>query len=285
MRRTRGARCSADVGSRDPQNRGVTPVDELARRLLRKARAGTVLGMTNQPGALASLYGGTDKGTHGYLEHYRRHLGPLRHRRNLLFEIGVGGYDSPSPGGSPALWRDYLPRSVIVGLDLHPKTARLGRRVHLTQVDQSDSVGLTSVVTEYGRPNIVIDDGSHMGDHVIASFRTLWPLLQPGGLYVVEDLSTSYYPGFGGGDPPPRRSAVGLLQSLADDVQSLDPTFSQNPEWGQRRAPDHQGASGVHIYPGIAFIEKARAVGSATRGGGQQPAAPGDAGRPRRSAP
>lgn len=39
----------------------------------------------------AFLYRGTDKRTHGYLAPYRRHLGPLRYRKNRLLEIGVGG--------------------------------------------------------------------------------------------------------------------------------------------------------------------------------------------------
>lgn len=230
---------------------------DLAQRLARKARLGKVLGATNHPDALAALYGGTDKRAHGYMPHYRRHLGPRRGKRNLVFEIGVGGYDSSSPGGSLALWRDYLFLSTIVGVDIHWKSAKLGPRVHLVQGDQSDSKSMQSLVTDYGRPDVIIDDGSHVGEHVIASFTTLWPLVRAGGLYVIEDLSTSYYPSFGGSDPPPARSALGLAQLLLDDVQALDATFFEMPEWGRRRPAVHDDVMAVHCYPGIVFAEKA----------------------------
>ena len=32
-----------------------------------------------------------------------------------------------------------------------------------------------------------------------ASFNALWPQLSDGGLYIVEDTHSGYWPGFGGG--------------------------------------------------------------------------------------
>jgi Methyltransferase domain len=227
------------------------------RRVARRARFGVALAMFNAPQPLAALYAGTDKVAHGYLPHYRTHFGPRRFKRNLLVEIGVGGYDSSSPGGSLAVWRDYLPRSTIVGLDLHAKRVRLGQRVHFMQANQNDVADLAQVLERHGQPDIVIDDGSHVGEHIITSFRFLWPVLQPGGLYVIEDLSTSYYPSFGGDNPAPPTTGIGLLQSLVESVQAQDPTFVEHPEWGDRPIPVDRGVAAVHVYPGIAFIEKA----------------------------
>jgi hypothetical protein len=36
--------------------------------------------------------------------------------------------------------------------------------------------------------NVVIDDGSHWDQHQLATLRNLWPLLKPGGYYVIEDV-------------------------------------------------------------------------------------------------
>ena len=231
------------------------------RQLARRSHAGVALGVANDLRHLVELYGGTDKGEHGYLSYYERHLGPYRLRANRLFEIGVGGsvdgsYSHPTPGGSLAVWRDYLPRTAIVGLDIEFKNVRLGPRVSFEQVDQKSHADLERVVDKHGPPNIVIDDGSHIGGHIIATFEFLWPRLPAGGLYVIEDLSTSYYPRFGGGDPAPHDSGVGLLGVLIDSAQALDPTFRRHPTWGTRSTPNYPRVAAVHTYPGIAFVEK-----------------------------
>lgn len=44
-----------------------------------------------------------------------------------------------------------------------------------------------------------MDDGSHINAHQIKTFELLWPHISDGGLYIVEDCHTSYWPGFGGG--------------------------------------------------------------------------------------
>ena len=123
------------------------------------ARSGTVL-----PLDLAfRLYGGTDKWLYGYCGPYRHHVGSRRRHRNLILEIGVGGYDrAESGGGSLRVWRDCFPLSKIVGLDLHEKNVDLGSRVTVVQGDQANEADLMRVVGVLGGPpNIVIDDGSH----------------------------------------------------------------------------------------------------------------------------
>ena len=46
---------------------------------------------------------------------------------------------------------------------------------------------------------MVIDDGSHVSRDVINSFINYFPLLQPGGIYVVEDAHCLYMDAYGGG--------------------------------------------------------------------------------------
>jgi hypothetical protein len=181
----------------------------------------------------------------------------LRLHRQTVYEIGVGGYDSQYPGGSLRIWRDYFLRSTIVGLDIVVKKIRWGDRVKFEQVDQSSAEDLARVVGTHGAPAVVIDDGSHVGEHIWASFEYLWPLLPSGGVYAIEDLSTAYYPSHGGSDPVPSGSSVALLQELTDAVQALDPTFALKPEWGFRSAPRFADVASLAVYPGIAFIEKA----------------------------
>ncbi len=68
-----------------------------------------------------------------------------------------------------------------------------------------------------GGVDIVLDDGSHVGSHQRTSFETLFPLLNEGGIYLIEDLHTSYWTHFEGSYLS-RRSAVAMCKTLIDDM-------------------------------------------------------------------
>lgn len=63
---------------------------------------------------------------------------------------------------------------------------------------QVDPDLLDDVVRNAGRLDIIIDDGSHLNEHVLTTFHHLFAKLAPGGLYLVEDTQTSYWPGYAG---------------------------------------------------------------------------------------
>jgi hypothetical protein len=59
---------------------------------------------------------------------------------------------------------------------------------------QEDPEVLQEIVSKNEGPgfDIIIDDGGHTMKQQQDSFRVLWPLVRPGGLYFIEDLETSY---------------------------------------------------------------------------------------------
>jgi hypothetical protein len=61
-----------------------------------------------------------------------------------------------------------------------------------------DESFLGKVLEETGPLDIIIDDGSHINRDVLTSFHYLFPGLRTGGFYVIEDLQTAYWPGYGG---------------------------------------------------------------------------------------
>lgn len=130
-----------------------------------------------------------------YFPVYERHLKDYINKSIVLFEIGV------DRGGSLQMWEQYLgPFALIVGLDNNPECAcpdKSQRRIRIG--DQADVKFLQRVVTEFGNPDIVIDDGSHIMADIHASFDFLYPLLNNNGLYIVEDLHTAYWDEYGGG--------------------------------------------------------------------------------------
>ena len=132
---------------------------------------------------------GTDKSSkgHGYLDFYARFLEPWRQSPVRVMEIGVFN------GASVRMWRDYFPKGQIIGVDIDPRTqAYAGERIEIHWGDQGDPAALAQLALRLGPLDVIIDDGSHIWPHQIQTLQALLPCLRPGGLYILEDLHTSY---------------------------------------------------------------------------------------------
>ena len=99
------------------------------------------------------------------------------------------------------MWKQYFgPYSVIVGLDIDPVCQQVAEdQIHIRIGNQSDTDFLQRVLDEFGTPDIIIDDGSHMMQDMRKSFLYLYRRLPDNGVYIVEDMHTCYWPDFGGG--------------------------------------------------------------------------------------
>ena len=202
---------------------------------------------------LATLHRADKWNSHWYAQHYDRHFLHLRGEPINLLEIGVGGYSEPDQGGaSLCMWRDYFPRARIHGLDLHPKTGLEGDRIRIFQGDQTDRACLEALVAETGPLDIVVDDGSHVSAHVIATFEILFPLLRSNGMYAVEDVQTSYWPSWGGSlDRDASTTSMGFLKQRVDGLNYPElPDPSYVPSYFDRNIV------GVSFYQGLAIIQK-----------------------------
>lgn len=194
--------------------------------------------------ALAVLWD-TDKGPrhHRYTAEYARHLRLRRRSIQSVLEIGVGGYGNLRSGGqSLYMWRNYFPRATVYGLDVHRKQLESNVRVATIEVDQSDRASLERALVACPVFDLIVDDGSHVGAHVITSFEFLFPRLRPGGIYAIEDVYYAYDPRYGGGPPGSDGTALALAKDLLDAVN---------------REPKRVAA--LHAYPGLVLIEKSRA--------------------------
>ncbi len=197
---------------------------------------------------------GTDKeGPHSYTGPYERHLERFRDLPITLFEIGVGGYaDERYGGASLRMWKDYFPAGRIIGLDIEDKRHFSQERITILQGDQGDAAFLEDVARRYGPFDVVIDDGSHRCHHVLASFAALFPHVRDGGVYVIEDLQTSYWTDTGGSSTPNTPgTSMTMLQRLTDGLNYAE---FELPDY----APSYTDlwVSSVAFYHNIAFIEK-----------------------------
>ena len=199
--------------------------------------------------ALAEKYK-TDKGLwhHGYTPHYHRHLQHLRQTAKCVLELGIGGYEYPDRGGeSLRMWADYFNLAEIHGVDIHDKSGikkRVGIHTHIGS--QDDVNFLVDLVGKIGNPDVVIDDASHINSLSIRSFQILFPMLKPGGIYICEDVETSYWPehGYGGSADITtlnENTAVNYFMRLVHKINLKE------CEWPIKS---------IHSYPGTVIIEK-----------------------------
>lgn len=171
--------------------------------------------------ALATVYNSDKWGTHEYAARYEAMFARIRRRPINVLEIGIGGYDDPERGGgSLRMWRTYFPRGHIYGIDVYDKAPHDESRIKTFRGSQADEAFLASVVSQIGPVDVVIDDGSHVNEHVLAAFAFLFPRLSAQGIYVIEDAQTSYWEEFGGTstDLGARSTTMGFFKSLVDGV-------------------------------------------------------------------
>ncbi|MCP2260707.1 hypothetical protein LX15_004427 [Streptoalloteichus tenebrarius] len=195
-------------------------------------------------------------GTSWYTPHYHRFFQTLRERPVKILEIGIGGYADPNAGGaSLQMWKRYFPRGLVYGLDIADKSGIDTRRVRTFRGDQGDPEFLRRVIREIGPVDVVVDDGSHFCHHQIISFQTLFPHVAAGGFYAIEDLLTSYWPGFGGSstEPDNPRGTVGYLKSLVHGLNheeflldDYEPSYTD------------LNIVGIYFAHNVAIVEKGR---------------------------
>ena len=149
---------------------------------------------------LANTYH-SDKGTkrcyekegprHFYSPVYNSYFDKIRLNKLNFLEIGIGGLTGPSL----KIWYKYFPNSKIFAIDIDDFARLNNDRVICLRGDQSNREDLKHAMEKIGMPlDIIIDDGGHYMNQQQISFGFLFKYLKPGGLYIIEDLHTSYWP-------------------------------------------------------------------------------------------
>ena len=130
---------------------------------------------------------GTDKSViyHNYLNKYEFILSKYVDEPITLLELGVLN------GASLRMWKDFFATGRIVGVDIDARCSRyeedridviigdLGQREFIDRLTSLD-------------PQIIVDDASHRWSHQINALCNLFPSLKSGGVYILEDITTSF---------------------------------------------------------------------------------------------
>lgn len=182
-----------------------------------------------------------------YFPVYERHFAPWRNRTTTFWEIGV------NTGASINMFQRYFgPLARIVGIDIRPECRSLNGKpgLHVRIGNQSDPKFLKEVIDEFGIPDIVLDDGSHVASDVWNTFQFVYPQMLKNGVYIVEDALAQYREETGGGPTHPD-NFVNRSKVFVDQLNAR-PTYRT----GVVRDPMLSGTASVCFYTGMVVFEK-----------------------------
>jgi len=129
--------------------------------------------------------------SNNYYEIYESHFKAIKNSPLNIVELGV------FEGKSTKTFATYFRYSRILALDIELREIDFSpyRNVVYAKCDQNDQMALTDIckTTFPSGIDLVIDDAAHIGFYSLSSFFSLFPLVRPGGFYVIEDWGTGYW--------------------------------------------------------------------------------------------
>ncbi len=161
-------------------------------------------------------------------------------------EIGV------FQGGSLQMWKDYFgPQAKIIGVDIDPRCKELEEdNIEIYIGSQSDRKFLRDLKSKIPRVDILLDDGGHTMRQQIVTFEELFDHVKPEGLFLCEDLHTSYFLEYGGGN---RRPGT-FIEYSKRWIDQLHGWFSE--ESGFKVDNISKSINSVHYYTSMVVVEK-----------------------------
>ena len=159
------------------------------------------------------------------------------------------------PGASYYTWLEYLPSVDLYYIESDAAcAAKYGHETanaHVFTGDQADASFLMRFAAETaqdGQFDVIVDDGGHTMKQQLTSLMHLWPTVRPGGIYVIEDLQTSYQEGYGG-DPMTtggtKHTTIKHLFQIVDDIMT-----------GRNSLPISRDVLSVDCMPEICTLRK-----------------------------
>jgi hypothetical protein len=195
-----------------------------------------------------------------FLRRYDRLFSELTTAAPVIVELGV------HTGASLRLWREVFPQALVIGFDAQPPASGVPGCV-LVQGQQDNRADLERIRGHASIFDFIIDDCSHLARPTRLTFDTLFPHLRHGGIYVIEDWGTGYWPTWPDGASPGSENhsagMVGLVKQLVDvvGIPAMNRLSSPPPiheaNWSTKNSPFEW----VMFYPGMACVKKALPIG------------------------
>lgn len=182
-----------------------------------------------------------------YFDIYDSHFSRFRGSDVHVVELGV------SQGGSLQMWKQYFgPHARIFGVDINPLCKAFEEeQIQIFIGDQGDRAFLRSLKEVIPRIDVLIDDGGHTMRQQIHTFEELFPYIDANGVYLCEDLHTSYWPDWGGGYRK-RGTFIEYSKELVDRIHAWHYAGASQSEITEFTRSAHS----LHYYDSVLVIEK-----------------------------
>ena len=181
-----------------------------------------------------------------YFDIYDFWFRKFKNKPITIVEIGI------FQGGSLAMWRDYFGSEArIIGIDINPQCKQFeSEDIEVFIGSQADRDFLRFFKKQVPQIDILIDDGGHTMEQQIITFEELYNHISSEGIYLCEDLHTSYWKDYGGGYRSPEsfieysKNFIDLINAWHSKEKDLIPTNFTRSTYG------------LHFYDSILVIEK-----------------------------
>ena len=185
---------------------------------------------------------------HHYFEIYDRHFSRFRGEPITVVEFGV------SQGGSLRMWKEYFGEKVqLIGVDINPDCKRFeAPGVRIVIGDQQDRAFLREFTKTLSSPiDVFIDDGGHTMEQQIRTYEEVFGFVSPYGVYLIEDLHTSYWKKWGGGYRR-KRTFIEYSKNFIDSINAWHSEQTDKLSVSDFTKSVHS----LHYYDSILVIEK-----------------------------
>jgi hypothetical protein len=155
-----------------------------------------------------------------YFPIYENLFNKYRNKKITFVEIGI------LDGGSLEIWKKYFGEDArIIGIDNNPECKKFDNpNFEIYIGSQSDKNFWRQFYNKVGKVDIILDDGGHTNDQQIISLTESVNNINNGGLYVAEDVHTSYLKHYGN---PYKYSFVNFTKKLIDDINFTYPNLDR----------------------------------------------------------
>ena len=182
-----------------------------------------------------------------YFAIYDRHFSRFRGTDVHIVEFGV------AQGGSLQMWKQYFgPNAKIFGVDINPHCKKLEEeQIEIFIGDQEDRIFLRSLTEMIPKIDILIDDGGHTMKQQINTYEELFSHIDKNGVYLCEDLHTSYWPEWGGGYKK-RGTFIDYSKNFIDYINAWHSVQTSKLSVTEFTKSVHS----LHFYDSVLVIEK-----------------------------
>lgn len=182
-----------------------------------------------------------------YFDIYDRHFAKYKGQKITVLEFGV------YHGGSLKMWQNYFgPKARIIGVDINPECKKIkGKNIEIYIGDQEDRVFLKKLMKKIGKVDVVVEDGGHTMKQQIHTFEEVYPNVSENGVFLIEDLHTSYWKNYGGG----YRKAGTFIEYAKNLIDELNAWHSMDKDI--LKVTDFtKSTHSMHVYDSIIVFEK-----------------------------